>query len=394
MHVAPRPLTMFAPLIGAGRVADLERRARALRERLSGHPLWNLSSTAAGGGVAEMLRSLLRYVRGEGVDARWLVLEAPPEFFHLTKRMHNALHGSVGDGSALGAEQAAIYERVLAENERMLEPLVRAGDVVICHDPQTAGLVPPLVRLGVNVVWRCHIGYDGHNEEVDRAWSFLRPYLENVPVAVFTRAAYAPVWLHPRTVVLQPHIDPFSAKNQDLRDEAVRAILVEAGLVGGAPGPAAPLFSRDDGTSSRVERKAEVVRVGAPPPWEVPLVVQVSRWDAMKDPLGVLRSFAGHIATDAAGKAHLVLAGPSRGAVADDPEAAEVFAEVEGAWRALPDAAKRRVHLALLPMEDLDENAAIVNALQRHAAIVVQKSLQEGFGLTVTEAMWKRRPVI
>jgi trehalose synthase len=363
--------------------------------QLGTRAVWNISSTSVGGGVAEMLRSLLRYARGLHVDARWLVLEAPPEFFRVTKRVHNALHASVGDGSPLGPEQAAIYQRAMDQNVLALDTLVRPGDVVICHDPQTAGLVPHLMKLGVKVIWRCHIGYDGRNEEVDRAWAFLRPYLEHVPVAVFTRAAYAPSWLRgKRTMVVPPNIDPFSAKNEPMEEATVRAILVEVGLLGRPSGPGAPVFVRDDGTCGRVDRKAETVSLGPRPTWETPLVVQVSRWDAMKDPLGVLEGFVHGVAPEIPRGAQLVLAGPSLGAVADDPEGARVFADVERAWRALPDALRRFVHLALLPMADIEENAAIVNALQRHAAVVVQKSLQEGFGLTVTEAMWKRRPVV
>ncbi len=394
VHISPRSVEPLAKLLGAERVAALERRSRALRDRLGARAVWNVSSTSAGGGVAEMLRSLLRYARGLKFDARWLVLEAGPEFFRVTKRVHNALHSSAGDGSPLGPEQAATYQRGMEENLLALDTLVRPGDVVVCHDPQTAGLVPHLMQLGAKVVWRCHIGYDGRNDEVERAWDFLRPCLEDVPVAVFTRAAYAPAWLHARTIVVLPNIDPISAKNQPLDDDTVRATLVEVGLVGGSPGNGAPVFLRDDGTSGRVDRKVETVCVGQRPTWETPLVVQVSRWDAMKDPLGVLEGFVRCVAPEVPGGAHLILAGPSLGAVADDPEGAEVFGQVERAWRVLPEARKRRVHLALLPMDDLEENAAIVNALQRHAAVLVQKSLQEGFGLTVTEAMWKRRPIV
>jgi trehalose synthase len=121
-------------------------------------------------------------------------------------------------------------------------------------------------------------------------------------------------------------------------------------------------------------------------------VVQVSRWDRLKDPVGVMRGFAEAAPGDAA--PHLILAGPSLGSVSDDPDGVAVLAEVEVAWRELPDAVRHRVHLACLPMDDLEENAAIVNALQRQATVIVQKSLKEGFGLTVTEAMWKARPVI
>jgi trehalose synthase len=216
-----------------------------------------------------------------------------------------------------------------------------------------------------------------------------------VPVAVFSREAYAPPWLKgKRTVVLPPNIDPFSAKNQMLDDATIRSILAQVGLVEGPPGPADSVFVRDDGSRGRVDHKAEVLSLGPLPSWDTPLVVQVSRWDKMKDPLGVLRGFTELVGPEVPEGAHLVLAGPTVRSVADDPESDAVFTELERTWRALPDSLRRSVHLALLPMQDVEENAAIVNALQRHSAVIVQKSLQEGFGLTVTEALWKRRPVI
>ena len=173
----------------------------------------------------------------------------------------------------------------------------------------------------------------------------------------------------------------------------VRAILRRTGLLAadGDDG-AAPTFERPDESQGRVERHCEIVAGGELPGPGVPLVVQVSRWDRLKDPVGVLRGFA-EVESDGRG-AFLVLAGPSLGAVTDDPDGAAVLAEVAEEWHRLPEQTRSRVLLACLPMEDLDENAAIVNALQRQATVVVQKSLKEGFGLTVTEAMWKGRPVI
>lgn len=395
VEVTARPLGAFVALVGQERVERVEERARVIAALLGGRTVWNVSSTATGGGVAEMLRSLLRYARGQDIDVRWVVIEGEPAFFRVTKRLHNALHDEPGDGSALGPEQAAIYERVTRENLAELERFVRPGDVVICHDPQTAGLLPGLARLGVHVVWRCHIGHEDSGVDVDAGWAFLRPYIEALPLAVFSRGAYAPPWLpRKRTVVLPPNIDPFSVKNADLPEHAVRDILVRAGLVTAPMSEHGPVFAREDGTTGRVERHARVVREGEPPPWHLPLVVQVSRWDRMKDHTGVLEAFSRLVVRNGARDAHLVLAGPSVLGVADDPEGPVVYAEVQDAWKRAPDAARSRVHLAEIPMADTDENAAIVDALQRHAAVIVQKSLREGFGLTVTEAMWKRRPIV
>ncbi len=395
VKVTAGPIEPFVELVGRAPVDAVKRLAADIRDRMGSRAIWNINSTAAGGGVAEMLRSLLRYARGVDVDVRWLVIDGPPEFFAITKRIHNALHDSPGDGTPLGPAQASLYEHVMHDNVVALDAFVRPGDIVICHDPQTAGLVPHLLKRGALVTWRCHIGFDGHTDEVERGWQFLRKYLERVPVAVFSRGAYAPSWLpSKRSVVLPPNIDPFSAKNQPLSDETVRALLGQVGLIDAPPTPGAATFRREDGSIGRVDHAAEVVRVGRPPSPETPLVVQVSRWDAMKDPLGVLEGFARLVAPEAPRDAELVIAGPAVDAVADDPEGAQVFQSVERAFRDLPRALRARVHLALLPVDDVDENAAIVNALQRHATVIVQKSLMEGFGLTVTEAMWKRRPVV
>ncbi len=390
-----RALTPFVELVGAARIEAIQRQAEATRAMVGQHGVFNINSTAAGGGVAEILRSLVRYSRGLEIDTRWLVIEGPPEFFAVTKRLHNALHDTAGDGSPLGREQRELYERVTAENLAQIERVVRPGDVVVCHDPQTAGLTSSLSRLGLRVCWRCHIGHEGAGTYVDEGWAFLRKYLEDVPLAVFSRAAYAPRWLpHGRTITMPPNIDPFSVKNQPIAEPNIRGILAAAGLVAVDAEPGSATFIDENGRVRPVTRRAKIIRMNAAPSWEVPLVVQVSRWDRMKDHIGVLQGFARLLERPVDHGAELVLAGPSVRGVADDPEGPEVLAEVEHAWRGLGENVRRRAHIAELPMEDTDENAAIVNALQRHSAIVVQKSLREGFGLTVTEAMWKRRPVV
>jgi trehalose synthase len=171
----------------------------------------------------------------------------------------------------------------------------------------------------------------------------------------------------------------------------VPAVLRTSGLLAGEAPPIGRVFPRTDGTPGRIERRAHVVE-DAPVPEGVPVVLQVSRWDALKDPLGVIRGFAEHVPADSG--AHLVYAGPSTEAVADDPEGVAVLRESIAFRESLPTEQRSRIHLASLPMEDPDENAIMVNALQRHATVVLQKSLAEGFGLTVAEAMWKARPVV
>jgi trehalose synthase len=284
---------------------------------------------------------------------------------------------------------------VLRDNATELAALVRTGDVVVLHDPQTAGMIPAMRNDGAKVVWRCHIGHeDLRDPHVTRAWAFLAPYLAEADATVFSRPAYVPDCCQDgRIAIIRPTIDPFSPKNQDLAPEVVQSILVRSGIAGGRDGRAAPVFRRSDGTPGRVDRGADILRTGPAPTWDVPLVVQVSRWDRLKDPIGVMEGFVRLEAADAGG-ASLVLAGPTVTGVADDPDGPAVLAELTHAWRALPHERRCRVQIVCLPMTDPGENAAIVNALQRHATVVVQKSLQEGFGLTVTEAMWKARPVV
>ena len=371
----------------AALLALIDRSARSLQGRV----IWNVNSTASGGGVVELLRPLLGYSRGGGVDARWVVIAGDAPFFAITKRLHNHLHGIDGDGGPLGADERAVYERSLGASGRELAELLRPDDVVILHDPQTAGLVSAVHDTGATVIWRCHVGVDHANVRAREAWDFLLPYLGGADAYVFSRPAF--VWdrlAREKIAVIQPSIDVFSPKNADQSREQSLAILAQAGVIS-HPRRADPTFTRSDGTPGRVDRRAQMVEVAALAPSDR-VVMQVSRWDRLKDPLGVLNGFAEHVAADT--DAHLLLAGPATDSVADDPEGASVFAGVREAWRGLPDDVARRVHLASLPMDDLDENAAIVNALQRHADVVVQKSLAEGFGLTVAEAMWKRRAVV
>jgi trehalose synthase len=396
IHLNPHSIDRFASVLGPAQMREAQQVAQAMQERMRGRVLWNVNSTAVGGGVAEMLRSLLRYTRGAGIDARWIVIRGNPDFYRITKRLHHALHGSSGDGSDLGEPERRIYEETLQEDAAELAACVRPGDVVLLHDPQTVGLGPALVRAGAHVVWRCHIGADHASPDAEHAWNFLGPYLDVVPVFVFSREAYVPERCdHGKSTVIQPSIDAFSAKNRDLDEDQVRTILVHTGLVEGpAPGVARHDFVREDGTPGRVERRADIMRLGRAPSWETPLVVQVSRWDPLKDPLGVMRGFAALIDGRAPAQAHLVLAGANVSGVVDDPEGGAVIDEVQRAWRQLPHGVRDKIHLASLPTADVEENATIVNALQRHATVVVQKSLCEGFGLTVTEAMWKAKPVL
>lgn len=396
VQLPSQPLERFTPLLGQAAVDEALAAADRLRRAAAGHRVWSINSTAIGGGVAEMLRSLLTYARGAPIDVRWLVIDGDREFFRITKRIHNALHGERGDGSPLDGAERAHYERISQLNAEAFFAMVgpARGDVALLHDPQTAGLAPAFVRAGLTVVWRCHIGAEFSNEQTNLGWSFLAPSLDVVHGRVFSRKEYVPAMLSARpTAIIQPSIDPFSAKNQEMPQQQIHDVLATTGLVGHTSQTAVP-FQRPDGSRGEVAHAADIMRLGSPPAPTVPLVVQVSRWDTLKDPIGVLQGFAALAKSGGAANADLMLCGPNVVAVADDPDGARVFEQVVMAWRALPHELRRRVTLASLPVHDVDENAIIVNAIQRHAAVVIQKSLREGFGLTVTEAMWKARPVV
>jgi trehalose synthase len=376
---------------------DYERFLRTVqrgREAFDGRVVWNVNSTAQGGGVAEMLVSLLAYARGAGIDTRWVVIGGNEEFFVLTKRIHNFLHGASGDGGCLDDDARRVFDDVTERNAAEFRELVKPEDVVIIHDPQPAGLIPAIRDIGCPTIWRCHVGLDQPHPLARQAWEFLIPYVRDADGYVFSRAAFAWEGLDKEVTIIPPSIDAFSPKNQELDREQMLSILTAVGLNERSDDSAAapPTFTHLDGSPGRVDRRAQR--------WERRqlrasdrVVVQVSRWDALKDPIGVIRGFAAHVAP-VVPDAHLVYAGPAVESVTDDPEGGQVLAQAIAEYEAMPEDVAERVHLVALPMDDVEENAAIVNALQRRADVVVQKSLAEGFGLTVAEAMWKARPVV
>ncbi len=395
VEVSPVPLTRLARVVPPERTELLDLAADQANRLLSGRTVWNVNSTARGGGVAEMLQTLLAYGRGAGIDTRWFVLTGDERFFRVTKRLHNLLHGSPGDGVGIDESDRDHYLEVLARNLAGWQERVRPGDIVLLHDPQTAGMVDALRDRGARVVWRSHIGADRTNEQTERGWAFLRPYAEAADACVFSRKEYTPPWLPTeQTWVIPPSLDPFSAKNADLTTESVRASLHQAGLVTRLDGDGSLGFTRRDGSPGTVRaHHGLLLDEDRPLPADARVMLQVSRWDRLKDMTGVLEGFTGHL-DRFPDDLHLMLVGPDVTGVSDDPEGAQVLEECRARRAALPAPARARVHLCRLPMDDVDENAHLVNALQRHATVVVQKSLMEGFGLTVTEPMWKARPVV
>jgi len=310
------------------------RMLEALARRLRGHRIAMVSSTDTGGGVAEILHRLLRLLNELGVPATWEVMSGDPRFHAITKKIHNALHGWP---AALEPEERDYFHEVSA---RAARELALDADLLLVHDPHPVALAGLRRRPGQRWVWRCHVDLSRALPEV---WGFLEPNVARHDAAVFSHVAFAPPLPLPSYLV-PPSIDPMSDKNRDLDDEEQDALL------------------------SRFQLPAHR-------PW----ISQISRFDRVKDPLGVIEAF---LLVRRRVDAHLVLAG---GSADDDPEGAEVLAEVRA--RAGP-----REDISILPLAP-DAHRAI-NALQRRSAVVVQKSLREGFALTVTEALWKRRAVV
>lgn len=380
-------------ILGSERVDVLRNELEALRITLGDRRIVNINSSVSGGGAAEMLRDLIPYVRDAGVDCRWIALIGKPEFYTITKRIHHRMYGSAGDGGSLGVAERRIYEEAHAAVAEQVARVVRPGDLVLLHDPQPIGLAPALAAMGARLIWRCHVGRNEPNEYTEDAWSFLRSYVELAAVCVFHRAQFAPTWLDGRKILaIAPSIGPLAVKNMPVSEAVAEDVMVFCGLRQGQATGRPVSFRRRDGGTGRVQRPADILQSGSPVPSGVPLVAQISRWDPMKDMPGVMNAFADSI--EHLGEAHLLLAGPSVAATSDDPYGAEVLLDCMSQWRRLPYRARSRIHLACLSMADLEENALVVNAIQRQASIVVQKSREEGFGLTVAEAMWKSRPVV
>jgi trehalose synthase len=390
--ITARPPDMFAKVLDDDRAEAFVSALASARHQLDGRTVWHINSTSAGGGVAEMLQSVLSYPRGAEIDVRWLVVEGNEPFFEVTKRIHNLLHGSVGDGGPLGDAEREVYESALRPEIEAVLNRLKPDDIVILHDPQTLGLASALSSAGARVIWACHVGADEPNEQTRMAWNFLHPYVAHTEAQCFSRPQYRWEGLDEgRVSVIPPCIDVFAPKNQFLIPEQVEAILDVAGIVPSASTTKPPGFLLLDGNEAEVRRKATMFETVSIPE-NAPIICQISRWDPLKDHQGIMEAFAQRVPR--ALGAHLVLAGPDPNAVADDPEGKATLNELIEAWQGLDDEARSQVHLCCVPMDDLEENAAIINALQRRSDVIVQKSLAEGFGLTVAEAMWKGRPTV
>jgi len=320
----------YEPVVGAAVMQELF----VLAERVQGRRLQNINSTPVGGGVAEILTRMIPLLRELGVDATWDVIKGDQAFFNVTKAFHNALHGKREE---ITEQMFDIFRETTEAN---LREMAFSGDVTLIHDPQPAGLVLRKGAAGGRWIWRCHIDVSAPDP---RVWEFLRPYVEQHDAAIFSMPDFAQQLPIPQYMVA-PSIDPLSDKNKDLDADYVSTVLAKYGLNPGRP-----------------------------------ILTQISRFDRLKDPLGVIEAYR------MVKKRHdcqLVLAG---GGAPDDPEGMDVLGEVNERAASDPD-----IHiLDLPPFSDLE-----INALVRGSTVVLQKSTKEGFGLTVSEALWKKKPVI
>lgn len=323
-------LADYEAVVGRDVIGEL----RVVADRVRNRRLQNINSTAVGGGVAEILTRLVPLLNELGVMASWDVIKGDEAFFDVTKALHNALHGKP---EAITGEMLECYRRTTQAN---IEQMDITGDVVWIHDPQPAGLIARKRDLGRSWVWRCHIDVSTPDR---RAWEFLAPYVDQYDACIFSMPDFAQRTAIPQYMVA-PSIDPLSDKNRELESGYIERVLEKHGL-----DPRRPILT------------------------------QISRFDRLKDPLGVIAAYK---MVRKRRDCQLVLAG---GGAPDDPEGAEVLREAREAAGSDPD-----IHVLLLPpYSDLE-----INALVRGSAIVFQKSIKEGFGLTVSEALWKRKPVI
>ena len=326
-------LEKYVPIVGAEVIDHL----RHLAEPLRGSRVVHVNSTREGGGVAEILSWLIPFKQELGLETSWEVIEGGPEFYQCTKSFHNGLQGAP---VAIPPGQLAAYEQTNRDNAERLRGLLSEADFVFIHDPQPAPLLQFCPERRGKWVWRCHIDLSRPHRAV---WKYLRDWVGSYDASIWSLADFAQPLPHP-LYLIAPSIDPLSQKNRDLY-----------------PGEVDAVFDRH----------------GLDP--DLPLITQVSRYDRFKDPLGVIRSY--QLAREYT-PLQLVLAG---GGAADDPEGEEVLREVREAAGDDPN-----IHILLLPADSHRE----INALQRASTIVLQKSTREGFGLTVTEALWKGKPVI
>jgi trehalose synthase len=327
---APPRLDDYADIIGKPELDEI----RFLARRLRGKTVKMVNSTAVGGGVAEILNRLIPLMNELEIPTRWEVITGGNDFFEVTKGFHNALHG----GEYNLTQQ--IKDIFMSYNEQNRQRMDFADDLFVIHDPQPVGLVRSKSQTRGRWIWRCHIDLSNPHQDV---WDFLKPMVEQYDASIFSSPAFTRQLSVPQ-YLFYPSIDPLSEKNKDLPEEFVNKVCDDFGI-----------------DRSR------------------PVITQISRFDRLKDPVGVIEAYK---LVKKYVDCQLVLAG---GGATDDPEGAVVLQEVMDAAGDDPDV----IILNLPPWSALE-----INALQRASTVIVQKSLKEGFGLTVTEGLWKEKPVV
>ncbi len=320
-------LEEYVPIVGQPVIDDL----KLIATRLEGKKIQHINSTSVGGGVAEILTRMVPLLKELGVDTRWDLIKGGEQFFGVTKKFHNALHGHPADINKKD------FEVFLETGERNIKELETTADIVFVHDPQPITLVKK--KNGNRWLWRCHIDVSNPEEKV---WKFLMEYIVRYDAAVFSAPSFSRK-LPIRQFLISPSIDPLSDKNKELPEEIINKVL----------------------------EKYQI-------PQDKPILTQISRFDRLKDPLGVIATYQEvkkHI------DCRLILAG---GGASDDPEGAMIFSQVMEKAKGDKD-----MHILLLAQNDIE-----INALQRASTVIIQKSIREGFGLTVAEALWKAKPVV
>lgn len=320
-------LEEYIPIVGQSTIDDLRLLADRLKDKLVQH----VNSTPVGGGVAEILSCMVPLLRELGVNTRWDVIKGGEQFFEVTKKFHNALHGRKEE---ISQRDFDVFMDTSNENIREIDT---CGDIVFVHDPQPIALIKKKAQN--KWLWRCHIDVSDPSQKV---WKFLMNFIPNYDSAVFSSPNFAQR-LPIKQFLISPSIDPLSDKNKELSQETIDAVL----------------------------RKHNILN-------DKPIVTQISRFDRLKDPVGVIQAF---LQVKKYVDCQLILAG---GTASDDPEGIKVIEEVKEKAKQDKD-----IHILLLPQNDIE-----VNALQRASAVIIQKSIKEGFGLTVSEALWKAKPVV
>lgn len=396
-------------------ILDVQNNMKALKDRR----LIFINSTATGGGVAEMLPRLMYLIKYFNIDVIWNVLKTDnQEFFKLTKKIHNFIHGENPSKVAVEFtdQEKKIYEEVNEENCKNLNKFLSPGDIVMIHDPQPCALIKYIrqkfTKREIPCYWRCHIGYDKDTPETKGAWTFLEEYVRMYDLTIFTAPEYVPSFA-PNPKIVTPSIHPLDYKNKFLKFTEIMNILRKAGII--------PFNNNFFNESDMFEHKATVYDVETKKfviPYtserlrnfgliERPLLFQISRWDKLKGWSQLLDAFLtiknnienpqvmiSEKMKKFCERMCLIMVGPDSSKVSDDPEGSAVLNELIQKIESIPEQHADSVILMNLPLEVRYENALMVNALQRISSIVVQNSIKEGFGLTMTEGLWKQIPCI